>query len=191
MYIAWSVNTASITTNINYPIKKMYTDDEFTIIGWSRDSKIAFVNYSENTYYFNAKNELISEEVYSSGVYIYDLIEDHYVDMILSAKGDGTSAHEGIRFEEFWLLYEEKITKMLKKYKIISFPNTEMQKMETLSANYALEWFFQTEKKEYYDEEHGITRERETANFVVRNNRGDQNYCRRAALCYNLSFGIL
>jgi hypothetical protein len=187
LFAQMNVNTVSITTNSKYPIEKMYIDNEFTIIGWSTDSKIAFVTYIEKTYYYNASNQRLSRDAYSSGVYIYDLIEDHYVDMLTVTKGDGSSANTGITFEEFWVLFEEEITAMLTKYNIRSFPNTEMRTMETLGINHHIEYFFQTAITEYYDEEYGVKRESEINNFVVKNNRNKTKIIDSAPF-YNITY---
>lgn len=129
-----STDFISITTNNSYRINKMYLDGNFSPIGWSHDGFFAYAEYARKT-----TNDYGAIIVNKSAVYIMNTITDEIVEKIYNYTeivGNNISytdeSSKDISFEEFWQKEEYKVTALLQKYNIVSFPDVELKNINEL-----------------------------------------------------------
>jgi hypothetical protein len=131
--------TIRLTSNENYIVNKMYLDGNFTPIGWSRDGKIAYAVYLGMVGTGGFVN--------ISKIVIFDMITDTELETI----SNRDSENNDVDFSEFWLISKNRITNMLRKYNIISFPEIEIQNMDTLRELYGLSIEYQEVNDSFTD----------------------------------------
>jgi hypothetical protein len=164
--VCFSQSYISLTTNSNYPINKMWLDGRYNIMGWSRDGKMAYAYYApprprpQSYTGFDRPKSLAS-------VVVYDLVEDERIATV--SKDYYNISYKEL--ENFWVEFEDEITNMLQENNIVSFPDSEMLKMDTLKSNYGLEYTFEVITESIIDEETYLRRmyEVETLYFTVKN----------------------
>lgn len=123
-----------ITTNNDYPINRMYLDGNFSPIGWSKDGFFAYAEYAKET--TNDYGAIISNK---SAVYIMNTITDkivgeisNYTERVGKSLTYTDEYLKDVSFEKFWREEQSHITSLLREYNIVSFPDMELQEIDTL-----------------------------------------------------------
>jgi hypothetical protein len=150
----------------------MYLDGNLAPIGWSRNGYFAYAEYMTHADSFG--------EVKWSTVYVINIITDKIVEYITNAT---TAIEIDDSFSEFWQKEENKITILLQKYNIVSFPDIEIQNMDTLWQQFGLEIEYVDINYEGEDI-HDDYEERHHTNIYIRNNRGQRKKIGEAGNLY-------
>jgi hypothetical protein len=113
----------------------MYLDGNLSPIGWSRIGYIAYA-YVYTTY------EPPKQHV--CFITIFNTVTDEVIDTftnIIHYPNEFRDYYEldDMSFEEFWTNNKDGITRFLKKYDIVSFPNINLESIDTLNQQYGLE----------------------------------------------------